>query len=262
MTKLNQPLNLNNLKQLVTAKITSGQVKMHSKTFFATGRVLSWLSGLLFSLLLILLTSFIVYVLRYNSLVFKGFGWSGLNIFLNSLPILALIIVTLLGLSLSLLAWRQTPAYKKPAAYTVGLTIVVSLIIGLAINLTPLHARLAEKAFNRQLPVLGPVYSQNLNGRWLGATAGTITDIQNNNWEIEDNLQTLWLVKISPTTRFPFDKDFHIGDKVIIHGPTSNQTIKAKGVRKIDDQEKINFPHMQNGRGPGKLRNPRPLPNP
>ncbi|MFZ5391549.1 MAG: hypothetical protein ACOZAJ_04740 [Patescibacteria group bacterium] len=248
----NQP---DNLKQLVINKITSGQIKMHSKAFFATGRTLSWLSGLLFSLLLILLTSLMFYILRYNSLVFKGSGWAGWGIFFNSLPILILIITTLFGLILSLLAYRQTTAYKKPAVYTVSLVAILSLSAGLLINLTPLHARLSEKAFNQNLPWLGPIYNQNLNGRWSGATAGTLTKISDDIWEIEDSLQKNWQIQIKSYTRFPLGNDFDLGDKIIVRGPADETIITAQGIRKIQDEEKSIFPHMKKGPGKNKLKN-------
>ncbi len=241
-----------NLKQIITDKISSGQIKMRSKTFFAAHRALSWLSGLLFSLFLILTTSFIIYILRYNSLVFKGAGWSGWLIFLNSLPIIFLIIVSLLGLGLSLAAWQQTAAYKKPAVYTVGLITIISLTAALLVNLTPLHARLAEKAFNKKLPVLGSLYSQNLNGRWSGATFGTLTDMKGNLWEMEDSLEKTWQIQINRSTRFPLDKNFDLGDKIIVRGPITQETIVAQAIRKIQDEEKTAFPHMKKGIGRNK----------
>jgi len=247
------------LGQKIADKINAGQIKMRPKTYFTISRVLGWLSALLFFTLLVLLTSFICYVIHYNSRLLPGFGWLGFNNFISTLPLLIIILIIALALLLSWFAYQTTAAYKQPTLYLIIFIILLSLGTGLLINYTHLHDLLAKRAIRQQLPIIGSLYRQNLSGRWNQAITGTIISKNDNTWEVRDELGEDIKVTLGQETFYPFDRNFEVGDEVIIRGQIKNNQIIAQGVRKLNEDEKNFVPFRM---GPAMMNHQPLLPPP
>ncbi len=143
----------------MVAAIKSGQIKMRPRWHFAVRAALLASGIVLFSLALLYLASFIVFILHQTGLWrAPGFGLRGLRVFLFSLPWLLLAVALIFLVILEFLVRRYAFAYGRPLFYSVIAIVLLVLAGALAVAQTSFHRGLFRQAEENRLPWVGPLY--------------------------------------------------------------------------------------------------------
>jgi hypothetical protein len=250
MTFFNKADN-NSQKSLITGKvlekIKSGRVKMRPKAHFVLKTALVALGFILIILFLLYLISFIVFTLRMSGIWFApGFGFYGIKIFLFSLPWLLILIAIILIIVLEILVKYFSFAYRRPILYSILGIIALVFLGSFVINQTKIHPCLFQKAQERNLPVAGKFYRDFGAGKFRNAHRGVVSETTEKGFKIETPRNETLNIIITPETRFPFGKDIEENDNVMILGERDNCTVRAFGVRKVDDNLN-NLPRKNRG---------------
>lgn len=169
-----------------------------------------------------------------------AFGPPGYGLLVRSFPWWEVVVTVLGGAALLYLIRRHTKLYRWPLAATAGIFAVAFVAASWAAIATPLHDQLSDRAFHRQLPVVGPLYRA---GRPLVRgliTPGTIQQISDKQWVLTAPDDSTVKVNISSSTRI--DPAVHpaVGDRVIVIGRRDDDAIDASAIRSAND-----FPHRR-----------------
>lgn len=232
--------NNNSQKSLLTGKalekIKSGQVKMRPKAHFILKTALATFGFILIILFVLYLISFIVFTLRMSGIWFApGFGFYGIKIFLFSLPWLLILTAIILILILEILIKYFSFAYRRPILYSILGIIALALLGSFVIGQIKIHPYLFKKSQERDLPIAGKFYRDFGAGKFRNAHRGVISEITDNGFFIETRHNEILEIIITSETRFPFGKDIKENDSVMILGERDNDTVRAFGVRKVND---------------------------
>lgn len=227
-------------KNKILEKIKKQGLKMRPKSYFIFRTILFVLGIVLAFLFTIFIISFIVFTLRASGIwYFPAFGFRGLGLFFGSFPWLLIIFAIILVILLEIFAKKFSLVYRKPLVYSILGIIVIVFLIGIIISQTSLHRGLFMSAQQGKLPVFGPLYRSHFIMPPHNAFIGTVSDISDNGFQIKIEDGEALRVIISSETHFPFSNDVKEDDLVIVMGERENSTIKAFGVRKIEDNKGI-----------------------
>ena len=137
----------NELRDKVLGAIKNGKVKMRPKWHYVLKTALAITGGVLLSLALLYLVSFIFFALRANGVWFMpAFGLSGMRTFVMSLPWLLIFTSLLFIIILEILVKRYAFAYRKPLLYSVLGILALAIIGGFALARAPFHRSLLRRA--------------------------------------------------------------------------------------------------------------------
>lgn len=227
----------------IIEKIKKGEIKMKPKWHFALKTLLVILSTIVASLFILYLISFIFFSLRLSGLWYlPKFGFRGLGPLLFSLPWLLLLSAILLIVVLEILVRRFSFVYRRPILYTVLGIIILVLLGGFLINKTHMHPALFQRAEKGHLPIVGPMYRGYGMPNLEDVHRGVVSEITDDGFVLQDQNGQLFTVSTS-STRFPFKQKIQKDDAVIVLGKAENDSIKAVGVRVVDDEFR---PFMRN----------------
>lgn len=241
------------ISENVLDKIKKGEIKMRPKLYFILKMILLTLGVIIFFLLTFSLVSFIVFTLRANGVWFlPGFGLPGIRAFFVSLPWILILIVLPLILILELLAKKFAFVYRRPIVYSILAIIVVVIIGGFFINRTQFHPALFREAQKGGLPVVGKFYRDFGMPRFRNVHHGLVSEMTDNGFLLETPKGEVLTVIVASDTRFPFNEDIKENDIVVVLGDRDDHTVRAFGVRKVDDE----FDILPQRRGPA----PSPMP--
>jgi len=220
----------------VLEKIKSGQIKIRPKIYFILKTILIIGGVLGFGVLVIFLISFIRFHLRASGIWYlPGFGFRGLGIYLKLLPWFLIFICLLLILILEILAKRFSFVWRRPIFYSLLAIILIALIGGFIIEKTPLHPNLLLQAREGRLPFAGPMYRDFGMPSFKDVQRGVVEEVIENGFKIrtfDDQLLTIVLIR---DMRFPFKEEIKQGDSVVVMGEREDDTVRAFGIRKIED---------------------------
>ncbi len=226
------------IQEKINEAIKNGQVKMRPKWQFVlqTTLFIVAITGLFFAVLY--LGSFIIFTSHRNGAWFAlGFGAEGIGEFIRSLPLLFVLTVLIFIGLLEILVRRYSVAYSKPMLYSV-LAIVGVVFVGTAlITYFQVHEGLFNQARMNRLPFGNNVYGSFTQGKMSKITPGRILQFTPDGFVMKDFLGDDFVVIISPNTMLPDGDDFNEKETVVVFGPISGRTIKAKGIRDIDVHE-------------------------
>lgn len=143
----------------VLEKIRSGQVKKRPRYFFALETGFFSAGAFLVFLLMLFLSSFMLFFLRGSgSMLLPALGWQGSKFFLFSFPWMILVSLLVSAVIFEYFIWRFPMVYHHPLFYSAAATVVLSLAFGAAISYTPLHANAFQQAQQETLPLAGGLY--------------------------------------------------------------------------------------------------------
>lgn len=242
------------LRDKVLDAIHSGRVKMRPRWHFVLKTILAISGTAIVLLALLYLASFILFILRQTGVWFvPAFGFRGVVTFLFSLPWLLILISVIFVVILEILVRRYAFAFRRPLLYSV-LGIVLFVILGsFVVARTSFHRGVFRYAQSHQLPVAGPLYREFGMHRMRQVHPGTIRELTDQGFILENPSGETLVIVISPQTRLPFGFDFGEGDAVVVFGERDNDTVRAAGIRKIDEHVMDRVP-----RKPGMYRQFRP----
>ncbi|MBS3903087.1 MAG: hypothetical protein KGZ30_04600 [Anaplasmataceae bacterium] len=241
--------------------IEEGKIAMKPRWHFVLKTSLVILGGILITLALLYLTSFIIFILWYTGAWFVPiYGVKGLISFLLAAPWLLVALVVVFLWILEILFRHYSFAYRRPLLYSTLSVLGLVLVGGFTVAQTSLHENLLEQARRDRLPVAGPLYRSFGLGNISDIHRGVIDQMIDDGFIISNRRNESVEVQLTPQTRFPFGTDFETGDFVVIFGERNNGQVTALGVQKVGDGERIILatsseqmrfhfiPHRRNGR--------------
>ncbi|MFH0852662.1 MAG: hypothetical protein V1845_03605 [bacterium] len=232
---MEEPQN-KSLQNLILEKIKSGKAKMRPRWHFILKAGLFVAGFVIATFALLYLTSFILFILRQTGVWFlPAFGWRGMGVFLISFPWLLILVGIIFVILLEIMVRHYSFAYRKPLLYSLAAIIAFVAVAGLIAAKTTFHERLFLRARQEKLPIAGPFYREFGMPRMENAHIGTIIEITNDGFLMEDLKGEKLTIIVSPETSFPLGIDFQKDDRVMILGERSGNSVKALGIRRIDE---------------------------
>ncbi len=225
------------LKNKLLATIRSGEVTMKSRAYFIGRTLLTAgiaVSALLVSVFIINFISFSIRINQHEALL--GFGGSGLLRFFTFFPWHLLVIDAVLLLLLQRLLRSFRRGYQTPLLYLIGGILVLSLSLGILIDLsTPLNDR-AFKNRGALPPPFGKIYggAKRLPQRGDGICRCTILEIRGSTLIVEDTRSgtTTLTVQLPANSPRATSTRLQVGDVIFIAGEEREGVIHAFGVKK------------------------------
>lgn len=237
---MNDKKNQKSLKETLLEKIKNGEVKIRPRAHFILKTVLIAGSVLLIFGFIIFLISFIYFHLRASGVWYlPAFGFRGLGISLRLLPWFLIFISLVLILILEILAKRFSFVWRRPIFYSLLVIIVVVLIGGFIITKTSFHPGLFLQAKQGKLPLIGPVYRDFGMSHFREVHRGVVEELIENGFLLRKTDDELLTVILLSETQFPFGKEIKQGDTLVVMGERQDSTVRAFGIRKIDDEFRL-----------------------
>lgn len=228
------------IKETVFEKIKSGQVKMRPRLYFVSKTVLVVFGALAAGIFILFLISFILFALRASGLWFlPGFGLRGFRIFFISLPWLLILISGILIVVLEILVKRFAFVWRKPILYSLLAIILVVFLGSFLIDRTPFHSGLFLRAREGRLPLAGPIYRGFGMPESHGVHAGVVLEIIENGFRLKKPDNQLLTIVVTPDTQFSSEKEIKQGDTVVVMGERDDNTVRAFGIRKVENRFNI-----------------------
>lgn len=224
-----------NIKSVLD-KIKTGKVRMKPRLYFILKSVLVIVVVILTTATSALLVSFVLFSIKESGELFLlGFGRQGLAVFISLLPWTLFVVELLLVAILKILLDQFEFGYKEPFLYMITLIALVSLGIGIFINVTPLHPTLLRHAERGELPVVGELYERlHRPPNQKGVFTGTVTAIQGNVISITyndyDNDQDDNIDSIIVSSDIDISS-LKVGDIVYVAGTIDGHTLRAYGIQ-------------------------------
>ncbi len=231
---------MGSISDKVFNKIKKEQIKMRPKIYFILRAVLVASMTLLVAFFVLFLVSFILFNLRASGAWFlPRFGFPAIGIFLKSLPWLLILIAIILIVVLETLVKRFSFAYRRPILYSVLAIIIFAFLGSFAISRTHLHPDFFWKAQGRKLPMMGGFYRGFGMPRLGDVHCGIVSDMMDNGFYLETAKGEILTIVATSTIRSPLGPVIKKDDRVIVLGKRDDGTVRAFGVRKVDEQFEI-----------------------
>ncbi len=233
---MNEESQKKSLQKIILEKIRSGKAKMRPKWHFVLKAALIVAGLIIVTLALLYLVSFVLFVLRQTGVWFlPAFGLRGIGTFLISLPWLLVLVGIVFIILLEALVRHYSFAYRKPLLYSLLGIIIFVTVASIVVARTSFHEGLFMRARMEKLPVAGQLYRDFGMPKNKDAHIGTITEITNDGFRIETPRGETLTIIVTSETRFPSGIDFQKDDRVVVLGQRDDGTVKALGIRRIDE---------------------------
>ena len=213
----------NTLKKTIEEAIKDGTAAMKPRWQFTVEHALGFILGIGALLLIWYLGSLTTYVIRANELAYlPGFGPTGWQRLLISLPWVLILAGGLLILATNLITRSQTMLYRQPWGATL-LGVLFIALAGIAIfNQARLHDHIVKAGPPRFIRYYSPLPQR------VKPIIGTVVENGENHFVME-NPEGTFTVDLEGTHAAL--QDISTGQRVIIIGEPAGETIKAYGIR-------------------------------
>lgn len=213
--------------------IKSGEIRMHSRSYFIARTLLAVVSAVLVFFFILFISTFIIFALQENGGFFAtGFGPVGWLIFLGSLPWSLLLLSIALILVLWLLLRRYAIVYHQPFLYILLILIVVISLACFFFSAGAIHGGIYRYVSRNPIPVVTGVYEFE-TAPMNGIYRGEVVMLATSSFVLEDALGQTSTVFIIPAASSELE-ELGPGDYVIIYGRgVATATIQASGVETI-----------------------------
>ena len=139
--------------------IQQHKVPMRPKWHFVATTIAHILCGIMLALAMLVLMSFIFFVLRHTGAWFApSLGHQGWYIVLGALPWLLVLAFLVFVIILELLLRRFSFAYRKPLLYSGIGIVLLAMVGGTLVERTHVHRRMLMAAQKNRLPFAGKIY--------------------------------------------------------------------------------------------------------
>ncbi len=231
-------LEKKSIRESVMASIDTGKTKMTPHWHFVAKGVLLVVGIILAVLALLYISSFIIFMLHQTGVWYTpGFGSRGIQEFLVHLPWVLIVLAIIFMFVLQFLVKKYSFGYGRPLLYSAAGIVLLVVLGGFVISLTPVHRGLMMQAQDDRLPFAGGFY------KMFGApdqpgnvTPGEIVELYDQGYRINTPRRELLNVVISPETHYPMGTVLEVGDRVVVVGERSGGTIQAFGITEIGEE--------------------------
>jgi len=233
--------NEEEVKENVLDEIKSGHIKMRPRWHFILGAVLAILGICIIGLVLLFLGSFILFSMRQTGSFFApSFGFRGWFVFLRTIPWILVLLALLFVIVLEVLVRKYSFTYRKPLLYSVLALVALVLLGSFLFSLAPFHRQIFD--FSRRHRGEGPPFVGEFY-RGFGLThfddihRGTVTDVGQNSFILQDLRDQTSTVLVSSTTELPPEGMPKKGNLVVVLGSEQKEgVIEAIGVHLINGE--------------------------
>lgn len=224
------------IKNDVMGEIRSSRVKMRPKQYFVFQAALFSIGGIILLLSLLYLASFIIFMLRQSGVLFMPvFGIRGWHAFLIYLPWFLLFLLFVFIVALELIVRRYPFAYKRPLLYSAAGIVIIVVLGGAIVENTPLHKELCRYTEKNSVPVVGPLCNGYYQQKFKDIHRGRIIKIMPQGFVIKSRFGESLIISENTETSFPSGAAFFEGDMVIIFGNRIDDSVRAFGIKKVND---------------------------
>ncbi|MEW6610234.1 MAG: hypothetical protein AB1352_01205 [Patescibacteria group bacterium] len=238
------------LRDKVLSSIKNGKVRMRPRWHFILKTALAISGGIILTLALLYLVSFIFFVLRVNGVWFVPvFGFYGVRTFFVSLPWLLIITSLIFILILETLVRHYSFAYRQPLLYSILGILILVIIGGFVVAQAPFHKKLMIRAQENRLPVTGPFYREFGMHRFRDIHPGIIASTTDDGFILRTRHGEMLTIMMASETRLPFGYNFIEGDGVVVFGERDDDSVKARGIVEVTN-EMYHTPFLKRGNPP------------
>jgi hypothetical protein len=215
--------------------IKSGEVKMHSRSYFVARAILIIIFSVLLFLFIFFVTTFIIFALQLNGgLYAAGFGPLGWLVFLSALPWSLLLLSIVLVLLLWMLLRRYAIVYHQPFLYVLLLLVVVISLACFFLSASSIHNGIYRYVSRYPVPVMTGVYEFE-TAPASGVYRGQVVALATSSFILANAAGQTSTVFVLPGAVGEL-VDIGPGDYVLIFGRgVATATIDAAGVETIVD---------------------------
>lgn len=216
-------------------QIKSGQVKMHSRTYFFLRTFLSVVLVMLVAFLAWFFFSLVLFSLqRHGAFYVPLFGLAGIKAFFLSFPWFVFGLGVVLFILLDRLMSNYAVAYRRPALYTLlGVMGVIILCIGF-VHAVGFNTRLHEFILAEKFPGIAKLYELSEEPLSRSILLGRIEEITEEGYVILTGEGETAVLHTSSETRYPNGRDLKRGETVIVGVEKNGENYSVYGVRKIE----------------------------
>jgi hypothetical protein len=236
---MNQDQPKDSIQQAVLNKVRGGEVRRRPRAYFVVRVTAAVIVSVLLLVVSALVVSFIFFSLHESGEQFLlGFGLHGIQVFFILFPwIPALFCIALLFLLEWLLQGFKF-GYRVPLLNIFFSIVGISVILGVLINFTPLHATLLRFADKKELPIIGDTYEHIFDSHEdQGVCRGMVVSVGQDTFEVyhndhdRDRDDGTFTVKVPPSSGIPLP---HVGDNVLVFGdPEPGGFIQAEHIQML-----------------------------
>jgi len=228
------------IQQKVLERIKSGKVRMHPRAYFVVQIIVTLAVAVLALALSVFVLSFIIFSIHGSGEQFLlGFGSRGVATFLMLFPWVMLIIDLAIIFLLEWLLQGFKLGYRISLLSVFLGVFILSALLAVIVDLTPIHQVLLGRADEGDLPIIGQLYESIRDSHeGQGIFRGTIVSIQGNEITIthndgdhdaDDGTRTVILPQDAP--------QLQIGDRVYVYGNGSGDQIQAYGIELLSPDQ-------------------------
>lgn len=225
------------ISQNVLEQIQSGKIKQTSRAYFMFRLSVFVAAVVTLALLVIYIASLVLFGLRSSGAWFApGFGLSATRSALLVVPWILVGCVVIAVVLLELLVKHFGFAYRRPAVYSVAGIVVLALVAGYALTLTPLHRSLYRQAHGPKPPFWSAMYKGLDAGPGQPLHAGFVNALEERSFLLNARAGVDFKVHMTPGTQLPVEHELREGDFVLVFGPVRDNIIRAEGVQFAPDE--------------------------
>jgi len=214
---------------------------MRPKYYFVLRLVSTITIGFLTLIVSVFVVSFVLFSVHESGEAFLlGFGKQGILTFISLFPWALVVVDIALVVFLEWLLRGFKFGYRfSLLAIFIGI-FLLSIVLGVIVNFTPLHQTLLGEADRGALPFGNDVYESLRDSHAnQGIFRGTITSINGNqivithndgDFDADDGTRTITL----PSTN---SLSFKINDRVYVFGTSTDKTVGAYGIKKLSPEQ-------------------------
>lgn len=228
------------IKDKVLERIKSGKAHMHPRAYFVAQIIVTAGVAVLALALSAFVLSFIIFSIHESGEQFLlGFGGRGVATFLMLFPWFSLIIDLAILFLLEWLLQGFKFGYRVSLLSVFFGVFILSALLAVVVDLTPIHQMLLDSADKGDLPVVGGLYESIRDSHdSQGVFRGTITSLQGSEITIthndgdhdaDDGIRTVVLPQNAPPLQ--------VGDRVYVYGSGSGGQIQAYGVELLSPDQ-------------------------
>lgn len=220
-----------NIKKIVLEGIKNGGIKKIPKFIFS-------LKGLLFILVIVIvlsfvlfLTSFIIYALQVSDLWYlPKFGLKGVELLFGNFPWILILIVLFFIIVLEFLVNRYSFSYRHPLLDSAVAIIFVVVIISFFIRQTSVHEKIYGDVKENGPSIIKSFYDAYNKPTSDQFHPGTIVEVNNNGFILENRDRTTTTVIVSKETKIRPGFKIYKGGKLLIVGKITNNVLQAEAI--------------------------------
>lgn len=234
-------MNINNpIHDTVMDRIRKGAVSMRPRWQYVLLGLLWGFGALLVLLVLLYLASLAVFLMRQDGIwLAPALGARGWFDVLRSAPLFIILLVAACAIVLNALVRRSAFAYRRPITLSLGVVLLMTLIGGVAVGVSPFHREIHRQVrFGHLPPPFGMPYEHPFRPPMPDDVhRGVVILHDGTTILLRDGGGATTTIHLTPQTRLPLGADFEPGDMLVVFGDQASGSVQALGIVEVDTED-------------------------